>query len=312
MIDPETGEYCEPISVPCGQCIGCRLDYASSWADRLCLEASLYDDELSHFVTLTYDDGHLPLNASNTGFTLCPDDVTLFLKRLREYYRREYDHTNIRFYLAGEYGTETMRPHYHLCIFNIDIPDLQYYKKNFQGDLLYTSEILNSLWGNGYCIVGSFCWQTAAYTARYVVKKLKGEKKSIYNQFDIESEFVRMSRRPGIASDFFDKYYQNLLVDDTIYLSNGRNVRLPRYFLNKVKNFQDDPDSYEYSSDKYNFLTNFNLSNLKERRKAILDIKNKSFDSLSDEKQIIYLKSQEELKNNRISLLTKNNIFDII
>lgn len=315
LIDPETGEYCEPISVPCGQCIGCRLDYAAGWADRLCLEASLYDEELSHFITLTYDTEHVPINESKTGFTLLPDDVTLFMKRLREHYRREYNDVNIRFYLAGEYGTDTMRPHYHLCIFNIEIPDLQYYSKNKQGDLLYMSDLLNSIWGKGNVIIGSFCWQTAAYTARYVVKKLKGEQKSFYGEFDIQSEFVRMSRRPGIASKFFENNYEELLNTDTIYLPKGksvRSVRLPRYFLNKVDSAQD-PERFIDNSDNYHsFLSDFNLAKLKERRKHILDVKNSLFNQLTDEQQIKTLRKQEELKNNRVSLLTKNNIFDII
>lgn len=313
LVDMDTGECCYPVSVPCGQCIGCRLDYASSWADRLCLEASLYDESKCHFLTLTYNDENIPINSSKTGFTLLPSDVTLFMKRLREHFRRENDVTGIRFYLAGEYGTDTMRPHYHLCVFNLDIPDLCYYSKNAQGDLLYTSDILNEIWGKGFCVVGSFCWQSASYTARYVVKKLKGKQKSLYQEVDIEPEFVRMSRRPGIASKFFDSNYQELLESDTIYIPKGtsvRNVRLPRYFLNKVDSFQKNGSDVVDNFSQ--FISDFNLNKLKERRKNILDLKNKAFEALSDERQIQELKNQEELKENRISLLTKNNIFDII
>lgn len=313
IVDPETGEYCEPVSVPCGQCIGCRLDYSATWADRLCLEASLYSEDRCHFVTLTYNDDNIPINQSHTGFTLCPDDVTLFMKRLREYYRSNYDEINIRFYLAGEYGSDTMRPHYHLCLFNMEIPDLSYYSSNFQGDLLYTSDILNSIWGKGYVIIGSFCWQSAAYTARYVVKKLKGEAKSLYSDLDINPEFVRMSRRPGIASHFFENGYKDLLTNDSIIIPHGTNTRsnrLPRYFLNKVKSVQDSEELFD--DDYHLYLSDFNLAKLKERRQHILDIKNKVFEKLSDEKQIRELSRQEEIKNNRISLLTKNHIFDII
>lgn len=100
-----------PVTVPCGQCIGCRLDKSRDWAVRCLHEASLYQDNC--FITLTYDDAHLdPLGSLNK------DDFVKFMKRLRFQYGPK-----IRFFHCGEYGTLLNRPHHHACIFNFDFYD---------------------------------------------------------------------------------------------------------------------------------------------------------------------------------------------
>lgn len=112
----------EGIQLPCGQCIGCRLDYSRQWADRILLETTLW--EHNWFVTLTYSDEFVPYKSTvNTttgelieGKTLVPEHLTKFMKDLRRYWSYHYGHDNIRFYACGEYGGQTERPHYHLCI----------------------------------------------------------------------------------------------------------------------------------------------------------------------------------------------------
>lgn len=158
--------------VPCGKCIGCRLDYASNWADRLCLEALDYPSDRRWFITLTYDDSHLPPLGKCGIHTLFPRDVTLFLKRLRSAYPSE----DIRYFYSGEYGeSDNKRPHYHLILFGHSFDDLKYYKANPQGDPLFTSDKLTALWRCGHAVVGEFTWNTAAYTARYVLKRSKAK-----------------------------------------------------------------------------------------------------------------------------------------
>ena len=122
--------------VSCGQCYGCRLERSRQWAVRCMHEAQLYD--FNSFITLTY--------RSDT-FSLDYTDYQLFMKRLRA----RFDHARIRFYMCGEYGDINGRAHFHACLFNFRFPDLVYYKKTASGAKLYTSQILEDLWGHGLC-----------------------------------------------------------------------------------------------------------------------------------------------------------------
>ena len=99
------GYHDMPVQVPCGKCIGCRLDYSRKWAIRCVLEAQMHKENC--FLTLTYDDEHLP-----KGEKLEKEEMQKFWKRLRK-----ATGTKIRYYMAGEYGTEGGRPHYHACVF---------------------------------------------------------------------------------------------------------------------------------------------------------------------------------------------------
>jgi hypothetical protein len=102
------------LELPCGQCIGCRLERSRQWAMRCLHESSLYDRNA--FVTLTYDDEHLP-----PGGSLNYPDFQRFMKRLRKNSK-----SPIRFYMGGEYGESTLRPHFHVCLFGYDFPDKVY------------------------------------------------------------------------------------------------------------------------------------------------------------------------------------------
>lgn len=223
------------IEIPCGQCIGCRLDYSRQWADRCLVE--MKDHSSNYFLTLTYDDAHLPINEyldKETGAvepiaTLVKRDFQLFMKRLRKNYK--YDN-KLRFFAAGEYGEHTARPHYHAIIFGLILDDLIFYKR--LGDFnYYTSPFLDGVWKNGYVVVASANWATCAYVARYIVKKQKGETKSIYSDFNFEPEFSLMSRKPGIGKDFFDKNYQRFIEEDKIFISTpegSKDLKLNKYY----------------------------------------------------------------------------------
>lgn len=148
----KNGKPVEGIDIPCGRCSGCRLDYSRDWAVRAHFESLSYPPDYSWFVTLTYDNDHLPKSfgfKKDTGevfnsSTLNVKDYLLFFKRLRTHYKRQYDHVGIRFILSGEYGDRTYRPHYHALIFNMPLSDLvptdkrngnQYYASKFLTDL---------------------------------------------------------------------------------------------------------------------------------------------------------------------------------
>lgn len=227
VLDEETGQFCEWFDIPCGKCIGCRLAYSREWANRNVLEALCYEESSNYFITLTYDDLHVPVSEISGCLTTQLDDVSAFMKRLRRYYEYTYNHKNIRFYAASEYGCSTFRPHYHVSLFNCPIFDLKKLAVNFRGDVLYTSETIEKLWSHGFVVIGEFAWNTAAYTARYMVKKLKGDAALEYQALGIQPESTRMSRAPGIGVPWIEKVgsWDQIYAHDEIVLpSNGSKV----------------------------------------------------------------------------------------
>ena len=214
------------IKLPCGQCIGCRLERSRQWAVRCMHEASLY--EANCFLTLTYRDHCLP-----NGNDLVYRHFQLFLKRLR---KRCGD--GIRFYMCGEYGDLYGRPHFHACLFNYDAPDKVLYRRNRDGDNLYSSNLLSDIWQYGYAVVGNLTFKSAAYVARYVLKKrssVNGIDPKYYD-FDADGniycrrpEFTNMSRKPGIGAPWLRKFQTDVYPSDFIVV-NGARTRPPRFY----------------------------------------------------------------------------------
>lgn len=228
--------YTDCIDIPCGKCIGCRLEYSRQWANRCMLELQYHDS--AYFVTLTYNNDHLPENLivdmdsgeimQSPVHTLCKRDLQLFLKRLRRYSGQE-----IRFFACGEYGSTTFRPHYHLIIFGLRLDDLKFLKQNFRRENYYTSDLIQKCWKNGYSLVTDVTWDTCAYVARYVTKKLTGDAASVYNTLALQAPFCNMSRRPGIARQYYDDHFDDFYRYDRITISTdtgGRSFRPPRYY----------------------------------------------------------------------------------
>lgn len=233
------------IEIPCGQCVGCRLDYSRQWANRCMLELQYHDS--AYFVTLTYDDKHIPVNyygddvtgEAHESYTLSKRDVQLFMKRLR----KRFSDCDIRFFLSGEYGSNTFRPHYHAIIFGLKLDDLVPYKKSELGFTYFNSDSLQKCWSIydpdtctfdpiGFAVVANVTWETCAYTARYVMKKLKGEEAAFYDKFNILPEFTLMSRKPGIGRKYFDDH-PDLYQYDRIHLPSrdrGVSFRPPKYY----------------------------------------------------------------------------------
>lgn len=214
------------INIPCGQCIGCRLDYSRQWAVRCVHEAKMH--EKNCFITLTYDDEHVPWSHVTGEQTLVKKHHQDFLKRLRDYFYPQ----KIRFYLCGEYGETTHRPHYHAILFGFDFPDKQLYKISPLGYKYYMSPILNKLWKHGHCMITDVTFDSCAYVARYIMKKVKGEIAKDY-YYGVQPEYVCMSRRPGIAAGWFEKYKGDVYpYDEVVIRSNGKIRRLkpPRYY----------------------------------------------------------------------------------
>lgn len=216
--DGYSNKYYEPLELPCGRCIGCRLRRSRDWSVRCMAEAKLHKQTC--FITLTYNNANLPDNG-----TLVKKDVQDFLKRLRKNLG-----VKVRYYMCGEYGTLNSRPHYHICLFGYDFPDKTLYKVN-NGYPLYNSKILDTLWQHkGWAVIGSLTYESAAYVARYILKKVLGQGSAFYDLLGIIPEYTCMSRRPGIAADYFDKYQADIFAHDYKMLFKNSLVRPPRYF----------------------------------------------------------------------------------
>ncbi|AXH77260.1 MAG: replication initiator protein [Microviridae sp.] len=215
-----------PLKVPCGQCFGCRIDYSRMWAARLVHESRLHEQNM--FVTLTYDPDCLP-----TGGTLVKRHLQLFFKTLRFAIRPR----RIRYYACGEYGEQNLRPHYHIILFGHWFADAKLLRED-GGHRFYTSDALAAHWGRGLSEFGHVTPETCAYTARYVTKKVTGDKAAEHYErvnpitgelYGVIPEFAVMSRRPGIARDFYDRYRSDIYPDDFVIL-NGHRSKVPRYY----------------------------------------------------------------------------------
>lgn len=209
-----------PIDVPCGQCIGCKLERSRQWALRIVHEKRLHAE--SAFLTLTYADANLPANGS-----LDLRHLQLFMKRLRK--RREQ---GLRFFACGEYGELTGRPHYHILLMNASFPDMKFYKTSGQHNLSVSVEC-SKIWSFGDHFIGDVTFESAAYVARYCVKKISGPGAAAHYGGRVP-EFVCMSRRPGIGAGWFEKYYGEAYHRDSA-IANAREVRLPRYYDTKYE-----------------------------------------------------------------------------
>lgn len=203
-------------------------------------ESSLY--ERNSFITLTYDDEHLP-----PGNTLVLKHFQDFMKRLRKQFG-----TNIRYLHCGEYGEKFGRPHYHALIFNFDFDDKEpFFVKN--GHTNYTSDTLQALWPFGHSVVGELTYESAAYVSRYTTKKnlrnyrlMDNPEAAIRGQLPGETrkinEYITMSRRPGLGRGWLEKFQQDVYPDDYV-LKDGKKLPPPRYYDSVFE--LDNPEQFE-------------------------------------------------------------------
>jgi len=220
------------LSLPCGQCVGCRLERSRQWAIRCMHEAQMHTQNC--FITLTYDDAHLPSDRS-----LHYRDFQLFVKRLR----KRYPGRRIRYYMAGEYGENFGRPHWHACIFGLDFDDKKLWKRTSANSLLYRSENLELLWPFGYSSIGDVTFESAAYVARYIMKKVTGKNAAEhYQEIDPDTgeitnrtpEFTKMSLKPGIGYEWYKQYTSDVYPHDYVVV-RGKKVKPPKYYDKKYK-----------------------------------------------------------------------------
>ena len=226
VVFTERGNITRSLTLACGQCRGCRLERSRQWAVRCIHEASL--SELNCFVTLTYDDAHLPANGS-----LHYPDFQNFMKRVRG----RFAPVRVRFYMCGEYGDENKRPHYHAILFGLDFLDKYFWRNSATGFKLYRSPVLEELWPFGQCEIGSVTFESAAYCARYIMQKVNGDlAQSHYEGVDSDGvivsrvpEFNRMSLKPGIGAGWLQRYFTDVFPAGRVVV-NGVEANTPRYY----------------------------------------------------------------------------------
>ena len=212
------------VQIPCGQCIGCRLDKSAQWACRCLHESSLYPS--NSFLTLTFNDENI-----NPDMSLHKEDFTDFMKRLRRFvdYNRLNYGQKIRFFHCGEYGDLNARPHHHAIIFNFDFPDKYVWSESNLGVRYYRSPMLERLWPYGFSMIGNVTFESCGYVARYVTKKITGKMAEEYYAGRIPP-YLTMSRRPGIGMDWLKKYVRDVYPNDFVVSPNGHLFRPPRYY----------------------------------------------------------------------------------
>lgn len=216
---------------PCGYCYACKLNYSSLWGQRLMNEAKFHEKKI--FVTLTYDAKKLPFGQCDVckdyygypvlhdGKQICKVDAQKFLKRLRK--KRK-----VRYYLTGEYGDKTHRPHYHAILFGVNSED---------------EKTVHQTWGKGYVYVGDVTTDSCNYVTGYITKKLKGDERKEYiksgkGQNEVEP-FGMMSRKPGIGAEFCDRYGKDIVARGFAYVKANKSP-IPRYYIERVKTKDDE------------------------------------------------------------------------
>lgn len=224
------------LFLPCGQCVGCRLERSRQWAVRCMHEGSLH--ESNSVVLLTYADEHLP-----PGGSLEYRDFQLFMKRLRKRFK------DVRFFMCGEYGKDLGRPHFHAILFNVLFDDRVFLKQR-PGGPLYRSATLERLWPWGHSTVGDLSFEMAAYIARYICEKVTGDSAPGWYQrvnmltgdvSELEPEFCSSSLRPAIGRDWFRLFWPEVVQRGEV-VSNGHVAKAPKYYdklMSELAAFED-------------------------------------------------------------------------
>lgn len=213
--------------LPCGTCIGCKTDRALDWARRAQHEASCWPH--NSFLTLTYRDEELPSDG------LVPQHLQAFIKRLRQrHYRADRGLLRVagqlRYLACGEYGDQTQRPHYHLCLFNCGFADTYRVAAD-----LYESPLLNELWPYGNHRLGELTPASANYVAQYTLKKI-GATMCDADGVVIPSPFLRASTKPAIGAFWLSKFYRDVTHGYLVY--DGTPGRVPRTYIRWLEKHQ--------------------------------------------------------------------------
>ncbi len=235
------------MNVPCSSCIGCRTDRRKEWAARIMHEAS--QNDYNSFLTLTYNDEQLPSDNS-----LVKSHHQNFMKRLRQ----RFPKNTLKYYMCGEYGDKTTRPHYHSCLFGMAFPDEILWSHN-HGLPLYTSEVLEDTWTHGHAKIGALDHAAAEYVSGYVLKKITGtQADDHYRRYDdygipywLQEEYNAMSK--GIGQKWFNKYWRDVYPSDEMPIPGVGIIRSPPRYYEKLMEGIDKQVMQEVKNERAKF-----------------------------------------------------------
>ena len=231
------------MDLPCGRCIGCRLAKSKDWAIRCMHESQMHIE--NSYLTLTYDDNHIPPNRS-----LLKSDFQKFIRALRQSTKLP-----LRYYMCGEYGSKCekhetkdcpecgplQRPHYHAILFGYGFPDKTLWQIREKNQRVYRSAELEKHWHHGNSEIGAVNIRTAGYVARYIMKKQNGSRaKNHYGER--LPEYTQMSLRPGIGKTWYDQFKNDIFPADEVVF-DGRKHQTPSYY--RLLLSREDPELYE-------------------------------------------------------------------
>lgn len=231
------------IAVPCGRCIQCRIQRSKTWALRLMAELKYW--EVATFLTLTYDEDHLP-----EGGGLQKEDVQKYFRRLR---KDIGSHEPIKHFSVGEYGEKGGRPHYHSIVFGLSPDRVE----------------LNDNWRLGNHYVGTVTYDSCRYVTDYVTKKLYGKMaEEVYG--GKEAPFLLLSKGIGkrFALDNADSLKNNLIIN-----ARGTKHVLPRYYRELLDISSDEylKKALEVQREQMDEYRARGLDNLEDMRLATID-----------------------------------------
>lgn len=219
----------------CGYCLGCRLDRARQWGARCLHEASQH--EHNSFLTLTY------ANTDSVFGSLQLSEIQGFMHRFRKRAWRE-NRRRFKMFYCGEYGEKRLRPHFHVLIFGHRPEDLvELPRRPGLNAPLYTSNQVSLAWENrGFISVGQVSFESAAYTAGYVMKKQFGKNApEYYGKLGLTPEFANMSRKGGIGRSWIESFHSEVYPTDEIII-RGKPQKPPKFYDRWFNNF--DPAGY--------------------------------------------------------------------
>ncbi|WGL31465.1 replication initiator protein [Dipodfec virus UOA04_Rod_1082] len=278
----------EKIQLPCGQCLGCRLDYSRDWSIR-CMHELKYSKD-AWFITLTYDDQHLPSDLS-----LDPDHLRDFWKRFRKFVG-----SKVRYFACGEYGDRFQRPHFHSIVFFDSVQEKKLVGRLKSGFPVFNSEVLVSSWPFGYVSIANVSLNTCAYVARYVTKKLTGKQNDFYSEsFEVDDDgvitssfkrdffrypdgrikpFCRCSRMPGLGRRFIEEFYSDVYpLDKCVFFQDGKpkSFSVPRYYDKFLETYHpelwsDVKESRLQKAQEISQNDDFSLDSMARREEALI------------------------------------------
>lgn len=250
VYNPNDGFTDLPVQIPCGQCVGCRLEHSRQWAVRCVHESKCHS--ANSFITLTFSDNYVYGSKS-----LVKSDFQKFMKRLRS--RIPYP---IRYFHCGEYGELLQRPHHHAIIFGYDFPDRKHFTTR-GGNPLYISQELAMLWPFGFSSIGEVNFETCAYVARYTLKKKTGPAAEDFYK-DLQPPYNTMSLKPGIGKPWYDRFSSDVFPNDRLIIRNGIKCKPPKYY-DSIYDLQNPDSMLQIKKRRYKGALKHKENNTPER-----------------------------------------------